>query len=170
MIFHLFFCIIHLMRIIGIDPGMAIVGYSIIETNGDKIELVTSGSIQTDKDLPESKRLKEIYNDLSFLINKYKPEEASIEKLYFFKNQKTVMPVSQARGVILLALENNGIIIHEYTPIQIKQTLTGYGRASKDEVAKYVEVSLAGQKIPKLDDTVDSIAIAVCHLRNLVYS
>ena len=158
------------MRIIGIDPGMAIVGYSIIDFENDKMNLVESGSIQTDKNLPDSKRIKEIYDDLEFLIKKYQPEEASIEKLFFFKNQKTVMPVSQARGVILLALENSGIKIHEYTPIEIKQTLTGYGRATKEEVADYVKLILSDQKIPKLDDTVDSIAIAICHLRNLVFA
>ena len=157
------------MRILGIDPGMAIVGYSIIDFENEKMILVESGSSQTDKNLPDSKRIKEIFDDLCYIIEKYKPQEASIEKLFFFKNQKTVMPVSQARGVILLALENANIKIHEYTPIEIKQTLTGYGRASKDEVANYVKVILAGQNIPKLDDTVDSIAIAICHLRNLVF-
>lgn len=156
------------MRIIGIDPGMAIVGYSILDINGDNIELVGSGSIQTDKNLSDEKRLKEIYDDLNYLIEKYSPDEASIEKLFFFKNQKTVMPVSQARGVILLALENAKIKIHEYTPIEIKQTLTGYGRATKDEVAQCVKIVLNGQQIPKLDDTVDSIAIAICHIRNMV--
>ena len=157
------------MRIIGIDPGMAIVGYSIIDVeNNDSMTLIASGSIQTGKNLPDSKRIKEIYDDLTFLIEKYKPDEAGIEKLFFFKNQKTVMPVSQARGVIMLALENAGIKIREYTPIEIKQTLTGYGRATKDEVANCVKIILDGQKIPKLDDTVDSIAIAICHLRNLV--
>lgn len=155
------------MRIIGIDPGMAIVGYSILDVDKDMFKLVTSGSIQTNKELSDSKRLKEIYEDLCFLIEKYKPDEASIEKLFFFKNQKTVMPVSQARGVILLALETAGIKIHEYTPIEIKQTLTGYGRASKDEVAQYVKLAVS-DAIPKLDDTVDSIAIAICHIRNLV--
>lgn len=158
------------MRIIGIDPGMAIVGYSIIDFENDKITLVESGSIQTDKSLPDSKRIREIYEDLNTIIEKYKPQEASIEKLFFFKNQKTVMPVSQARGVILLALENTGIRIHEYTPIEIKQTLTGYGRATKDEVASCVKIILDGQKIPKLDDTVDSIAIAICHIRNMVFA
>ena len=158
------------MRIIGIDPGMAIVGYSIIDFNNDKMTLVESGSIQTNKDLPDEKRLKEIFDDLNYLIEKYKPQEASIEKLFFFKNQKTVMPVSQARGVILLALENFGIKVHEYTPIEIKQTLTGYGRASKDEVARSVKIIMNGQNIPKLDDTVDSIAIAICHIRNLVFA
>ena len=148
------------MRIIGIDPGMAIVGYSIIDYNNDKMTLIESGSIQTNKDLPDEKRLKEIFDDLNYLI----------EKLFFFKNQKTVMPVSQARGVILLALENFGIKVHEYTPIEIKQTLTGYGRASKDEVARSVKIIMNGQNIPKLDDTVDSIAIAICHIRNLVFA
>ncbi len=157
------------MRIIGIDPGMAIVGYSILDVDGDKFSLITSGSIQTEKSLPDSKRIKEIYDDLCFLIEKYQPDEASIEKLFFFKNQKTVMPVSQARGVILLALEKSGIKIHEYTPIEIKQTLTGYGRASKDEVAQYVKLCVK-EPIPKLDDTVDSIAIAICHIRNLVFA
>ena len=156
------------MRIIGIDPGMAIVGYSIVDVNGDALTLITSGSIQTDKNLPPSKRIKEIYDDLSFLADKYKPDEASIEKLFFFKNQKTVMPVSEARGAILLALENAGIKINEYTPIEIKQTLTGYGRASKDEVARCVKIVLEGQSLPKLDDTVDAIAMAICHVRNLV--
>ena len=156
------------MRIIGIDPGMAIVGYGILDVNGDKLELVTSGSIQTDKNLPDSKRIKEIYDDLTYLIEKYKPEAASIEKLFFFKNQKTVMPVSQARGAILLAMENHGVKIFEYTPIEIKQTLTGYGRAHKDEVANCVKIILSGQNIPKLDDTVDSIAMAICHVRNAI--
>ena len=156
------------MRIIGIDPGMAIVGYSIVDVKGDSLTLITSGSIQTDKNLPDSKRIKEIYDDLTYLIKKYSPDEASIEKLFFFKNQKTVMPVSQARGVILLALENAGIKINEYTPIEIKQTLTGYGRASKDEVARCVKIVMDGQNLPKLDDTVDSIAMAICHVRNLV--
>ena len=147
---------------------MAIVGYSIVDVKGDSLTLITSGSIQTDKNLPDSKRIKEIYDDLTYLIKKYSPDEASIEKLFFFKNQKTVMPVSQARGVILLALENAGIKINEYTPIEIKQTLTGYGRASKDEVARCVKIVMDGQNLPKLDDTVDSIAMAICHVRNLV--
>lgn len=157
------------MRILGIDPGMAIVGYSILDVEGDKLNLITSGSIQTGKNLPDSKRIKELYEDLCFIIDKYRPDEASIEKLFFFKNQKTVMPVSQARGVILLALENAEIKIHEYTPIEIKQTLTGYGRATKDEVARFVRLAVS-ENIPKLDDTVDSIAIAICHIRNLVYA
>lgn len=154
------------MRIIGIDPGMAIVGYSILDVENDEITLVTSGSIQTSSKDPEPKRLLEIYNDLKTILKKYNPQIASIEKLFFFKNQKTVMPVSQARGVLVMALEEAGIEINEYTPIEIKQSLTGYGRAGKDEVAKMVKLCLNNCKVPKLDDTVDSIAIAICHARS----
>lgn len=156
------------MRILGIDPGMAIVGYSIIDVEGDAYSLFASGSIQTDKSLAESARLLEIFEDITELIATYKPDCASVEKLFFFKNQKTVMPVAEARGVIILALERAGVSIAEYTPMVVKQALTGYGRASKDDVARCVSVSLCnlGQKsLPKLDDTVDSMAIAICHAK-----
>lgn len=156
------------MRIIGIDPGMAIVGYSVLDiSQNGEMELVSSGSIQTSNKTPESQRLLEIHNDLKTIIEKFSPDIASVEKLFFFKNQKTVMPVSQARGVIVMTLEQSNIKIHEYTPIEIKQTLTGYGRATKDEVAKLVKICLNNCKIPKLDDTVDSIAIAICCARNI---
>lgn len=156
------------MRIIGIDPGMAIVGYSVLDiSQNGELELVSSGSIQTSNKTPEAQRLLEIHNDLKTIIEKFSPDIASVEKLFFFKNQKTVMPVSQARGVIVMTLEQANIKIHEYTPIEIKQTLTGYGRSTKDEVAKLVKICLNNCKIPKLDDTVDSIAIAICCARNI---
>src|SRR5574344_809797 len=104
-------------RIIGIDPGMAIVGYSVLDIYADEYTLVTSGSIQTKKEHTDSERLSEIYTDLKFLLKKFKPDIASIEKLFFFKNQKTIIPVAEARGVILLALEEFKIQIYEYTPI-----------------------------------------------------
>ena len=97
------------MKILGIDPGMAIVGYGLIEINKDNIELLTSGSIQTDKKLDDSKRLLEIYNDLSQIVEKYKPDCASVEQLFFFKNQKTIIPVAEARGVILTVLASLSI-------------------------------------------------------------
>ena len=153
------------MRILGLDPGLAIVGYSILDTVNDEIILNASGSIQTDKNKSDSSRLFEIQNDLQTVIDKYKPQTASIEKLFYFKNQKTVIPVAQARGVILAVLEKNGIPIYEYTPIEVKQMITGYGRASKDEVAKMVQISVKYETMPKLDDTVDSIAIALCCIR-----
>ncbi len=156
------------MKILGIDPGMAIVGYGIIEIENDKIELVTSGSIQTDKKLSDSKRLLEIYNDLTTVVNKYKPECASVEELFFFKNQKTVIPVAEARGVILTVLEQFNIPTFSYTPMEVKQVLTGYGRAEKKEVEQMVKLALSADKLPKLDDTIDAIAIAICHSRSIL--
>lgn len=153
------------MRILGIDPGLAIVGYSIIDIIKDDYILVSSGSIQTDKTKTDSQRLFEIETDLQTIIDKFKPNCASVEKLFYFKNQKTIIPVAEARGVILSVLEKNSIKISEFTPIEVKQIITGYGRASKDEVAKMVELSVKYKKLPKLDDTLDSIAIALCHAR-----
>lgn len=154
------------MKILGIDPGMAIVGYALIEVNNDKIELLTSGSIQTDKKLNDSKRLAEIYDDLSIIVEKYQPDCASVEQLFFFKNQKTVIPVAEARGVILTVLEKFNIPTYSYTPMEVKQVLTGYGRAEKKEVEQMVKLTLKSQKLPKLDDTIDAIAIAICHSRS----
>ena len=156
------------MKILGIDPGMAIVGYGLIETVNDSINLLTSGSIQTDKKLPDSKRLLEIYNDLTTVVQKYQPDCASVEELFFFKNQKTIIPVAEARGVILTVLEKLNIPTYSYTPIQVKQVLTGYGRAEKKEVEQMVRLTLQSDKLPKLDDTVDAIAIAICHFRGII--
>lgn len=158
------------MKILGIDPGMAIVGYSIIEFNGDSVVLLNSGSIKTSKNNSESQRLLEIFEDITTIIERYKPDIASIEKLFFFKNQKTVMPVAAARGVIMMALEKCGIQTFEYTPMEVKQVLTGYGRADKKEVEQMVKIALNCQALPCLDDTVDAMAIAICHTRNHNYS
>lgn len=155
------------MKILGIDPGMAIVGYGLIEGDNDNYRLISSGSIQTDKHLDDSKRLLEIYNDLSSLVESLKPDCASVEQLFFFKNQKTVIPVAEARGVILAVLEKYGIPTYSYTPMEVKQVLTGYGRAEKKEVDRMVHIALGVDTLPKLDDTVDAIAIAICHSRNI---
>lgn len=154
------------MKILGIDPGMAIVGYSIVDYDGKNIELEHSGSIQTSKGERESARLLEIFNDMTSIVEKYKPDVCAIEKLFFFRNQTTVMPVAHARGVILTVLEKFGIPIYEYTPMEVKQILTGYGRASKKEVEQMVKIALESEKLPKLDDTVDSIAIAISYTRS----
>lgn len=159
-------CYNYFMRILGIDPGVAIVGYALINYENDKYTLEGSGSIQTPKDARTSERLLEVFNDMSIIIEKYKPDCAAIEKLYFFKNQKTIIPVAEARGVILTALENKNIDSFEYTPIEVKQVLTGYGRATKKEVEQMVKYNLNNETLPKLDDTVDAIAIAICHARN----
>ncbi len=155
------------MKILGIDPGMAIVGYGIINIENEKLELLTSGSIQTDKTLSDSKRLLEIYNDLTTVVDKYKPDCASVEELFFFINQKTVIPVAEARGVIITVLEKFNVPTYSYTPMEVKQVLTGYGRAEKKEVEQMVKIALNTDKLPRLDDTVDAIAIAICHSRNL---
>lgn len=157
------------MKILGIDPGMAIIGYGIIEYENDKITLLTSGSIRTDKNKPDGSRLLEIYNDLSTIIEEYKPDFASVEKLFFFKNQKTIIPVAEARGVILTILSKYNINYAEYTPMEVKQVLTGYGRATKHEVEQSVRLIMHSE-LPKLDDTIDAIAIAICHTRQKLFN
>ena len=154
------------MLIMGIDPGIGITGYSFVEYNNESFELITSGSIQTDKTAPHPKRLKELKGDIDFLIKKYQPDCASIEQLFFFKNQKTIIPVAQARGVILLTLEENAIPMFEYTPLVVKQTITGHGRAQKNEVKMMVKNYIKLDDNIKLDDTIDSVALAICHAQN----
>lgn len=154
------------MKILGIDPGMAIVGYCIADFDSKKLQILYSGSIQTKKGERESARLLEIFNDINTVIEQYQPDVCAIEKLFFFRNYTTVMPVAHARGVILTALEKFNIPIFEYTPIEVKQILTGYGRATKKEVEQMVKISLNSARLPKLDDTVDAIAIAITFTRS----
>lgn len=153
------------MRIMGIDPGMALIGYGIIEIENGNVNLCNSGSIRTSKDESVPARLAEILSDINELLELYKPDIVSVEELFFFKNQKTIIPVAQARGVILAATQVFGIPIFEYTPMQVKQVLTGYGRATKKEVEDMVRLTISNKELPKLDDTVDAIAIAICHAR-----
>ena len=155
------------MKILGIDPGIGITGYGLIEANGDNYELLTSGSIQTDKNIPCAKRLLEIYRDIKELCKRLEPDSAGIEQLFFFKNQKTIIPVAEARGVIITALEEMGIETGEYTPLVVKQTITGHGRAQKEEVREMVKRFIQINENTKLDDTVDAVAIAICHARAL---
>lgn len=155
------------MKVLGIDPGIGITGYSVIEAQGENYELITCGSIQTDKNLPHPKRLLEIYKDIKYICQTFNPDCAGIEQLFFFKNQKTIIPVAQARGVILAALEESGVEAGEYTPMVVKQTLTGHGRATKDEVKFMVQKFIEVNPNTKLDDTIDSIAIGICHARNM---
>ena len=155
------------MLILGIDPGIGITGYSFVEFKNDNLTLLNSGSIQTDKTAPHPKRLLELKNDLDYLIKKYNPNCASIEQLFFFKNQKTIIPVAQARGVILTTLEENNIPMYEYTPLVVKQTITGHGRADKSTVKMMVKNCIEISEKVKLDDTIDAIALAVCHAQNL---
>lgn len=151
------------MRILGIDPGTATVGWGIIDVDGSRVAAVAFGHISTSKDLAPAKRLAEISRDISAIIRKYKPEEAAVEELFFSNNQKTVIAVAQARGCILLTLENLRVIISGYTPLEVKQALTNYGRADKAQVQLMVKAILKLSAIPKPDDAADALAIALCH-------
>lgn len=151
------------MRIIGIDPGYAIVGFGIIEYNKASFSTVQYGAITTPADMDFNSRLKVIYDDLSSILDSFKPDFLAIEKLYFTSNQKTAIAVAEARGVTLLAARQRDIPIYEYTPLQVKQSVTGYGKAIKKQVQEMTKRILSLPEIPKPDDTADALAIAVCH-------
>lgn len=151
------------MRILGIDPGYAIMGWAVLDLKGNHFAAVDYGSILTDAHTDMPLRLKKLYDELTKIIVKYRPEEASIEELFFNDNAKTVIHVGEARGIAILACVNNGIEVNEYTPLQIKQALVGYGRADKKQVQAMVKAILNLDKVPKPDDTADAIAAAVCH-------
>ena len=151
------------MRILGIDPGYAIVGYGIVDCINNRFSVVAYGAVTTKAGMPFPLRLKDIYNDLITLIEKYKPDVLAIEKLYFNTNTTTAIDVAQARGVIVLSAANSGIEIKEYTPLQVKQAVTGYGRAEKHQVMEMVKNILGLSAIPKPDDTADALALTICH-------
>lgn len=154
------------MRILGIDPGVAIVGFGVIDTNQGSQQLVQCGVITTPAHTQLSARLNSIYLDLSELIATFKPEAIAIEELFFNTNITTGISVAQARGVILLACYQAGIQVFEYTPLQVKQAVVGYGRAEKKQVMEMVKRILHLQSIPKPDDAADAVAIALCHARS----
>ncbi len=151
------------MRILGIDPGYAIVGYGVVEYDNFRFKTVGYGAVTTNAGTPFCERLEIIYNDLMTVIEKYRPECMSIEKLYFNTNTTTAIDVAQARGCILLAAQKSGISVFEYTPLQVKQSITGYGKAEKRQVMEMIKSFLSLEKIPKPDDTADALALAVCH-------
>ncbi len=150
------------MRIIGIDPGTAIVGFSILEMERGKLSLLNYGCIRTSSKLSDTERLQEIAEDMSAIIKKWQPKKAAVEKLFFQKNVKTAMSVSQARGVILQKLTENGIKASEYTPLEIKSAVCGYGKADKKMVQQMVKMILNLNHTPRPDDAADAIAAAIC--------
>lgn len=158
------------MRILGIDPGFAITGYSIIDYIGNKFKLVTSGAVLTKAGESFPSRLYALNNQLEEIIDTYKPDAISVEELFFNNNVKTAINVAQARGVILVVGCRKQIPTYEYTPLQIKQSVTGYGRADKIQVQKMVKTILGVEKLPKLDDTTDSMAAAICHAHSAKFS
>lgn len=147
----------------GIDPGIAIVGYGILEFKGNSYKVMDYGAITTKAGVPIPDRLNQIYNEMNILIKKYKPEDIAFEELFFNKNVKTAITVAQARGVEVLCAEKNRAGIYEYTPLQVKQALVGYGRASKSQVQDMVKLILNLDKIPKPDDVADALAVAITH-------
>ncbi|MGP1494115.1 MAG: crossover junction endodeoxyribonuclease RuvC [Streptobacillus sp.] len=155
------------MRVLGIDPGTAIVGYSIIDYKNNKIQLIDYGCIYTNKEDSLSLRLEQVYLRVESLINLYKPDHMAIEELFFFKNQKTIISVAQSRGVIILKAQLSGLDIYNYTPLQVKTGITGYGRANKKQVQEMTKIILKLSEIPKPDDAADAIAIAINHINTI---
>lgn len=158
------------MIILGMDPGLAISGYGIIEYTGNKFEVIDYGAVLTESCEEFPKRLKHIYDSYISIIDMYKPEAVAIEELFYNKNVKTALAVAQARGVHLLAAENKDIPLYEYTPLQIKQGIVGYGRAEKRQIQEMVKVILKLKEIPKPDDVADGLATAICHAHCLKFA
>ncbi|MEK7672995.1 MAG: crossover junction endodeoxyribonuclease RuvC [Patescibacteria group bacterium] len=155
------------MRIIGIDPGVAIVGFSIIEKQNGKITLLDYGCIRTAAGLAKNIRLHQISQDLKELVQKWQPEMASIEKLFFQTNVKTAMSVAEARGVIINTFTENGLELAEYTPLEIKMAVCGYGKADKKMVQQMVKMILNLKEVPQPDDAADAIAVGLCLANSL---
>jgi crossover junction endodeoxyribonuclease RuvC len=151
------------VRVIGIDPGIAITGYGIIDKHANNFKPVTYGKITTEAGQDTCRRLVSVYNDLTRIFHEYKPQCAAVEELFFNKNAKTAMVIGQARGVAILAAANAGLEIFEYTPLQVKQAVVGYGRAQKRQVQAMVKLLLNLNEIPQPDDVADALAVALCH-------
>lgn len=155
-----------MVKVLGIDPGTATTGWAVIEEKDGQFIPLAFGHISTEKNTDDAKRIKEINDNLTEIIKKYRPQEAAIEKLFFFKNKKTIIEVGQSRGAMLLTLEQKNVKIFGYTPLQVKQAMTGYGKASKLQVQLMAKNILHLKSIPKPDDVADAIAIALCHLNS----
>lgn len=151
------------MIILGIDPGYAIVGYGVIYYQSGRFRVLEYGAITTPAGMPLPKRLHRIYEGMEELIRKYKPDALSIEQLFFNTNSTTAIGVAESRGCILLSADMNNIPIYEYTPLQVKQAVTGYGRAEKRQIMQMTTTLLGLTEIPKPDDAADALAVAVCH-------
>lgn len=158
------------MIVLGIDPGIAIVGYGIVEYNGNKFKPIDYGVIRTESGQPYPKRLKEIYTSMDILIKEHKIDAIAIEELFFNKNVKTAIEVAHARGVLVLCSELNGCPTYEYTPLQVKQGICGYGRADKRQVQEMVKIILGLDKIPRPDDAADALAVAISHCHTSRFS
>lgn len=157
------------MIILGVDPGTAITGYGILHSDGDALQMIAYGTITTPANWKMPQRLQHIYAELVALIRQYQPTDAVVEKLFFSKNVRTALSVGQARGVALLAAAQAGLTIHEYTPLEIKQAVVGYGRAEKTQIQQMVKMLLQLDHVPQPDDAADALAIAICHAHSARY-
>lgn len=151
------------MKILGIDPGYAIIGYGVLEYRSNHFTVVDYGAITTDAGVPFNRRLEIIFDELSVLLEKHRPDAMSVEKVFYNNNAKTVIDVSQARGVIMLAAQKARVPVFEYTPLQVKQSVVGYGRAEKKQIQEMTRRILNLDEVPKPDDTADALAMAICH-------
>lgn len=151
------------MKILGIDPGFAIVGCGVVDYTGNKFTVIDHMAVTTKAGLPLEQRLKTIYEDVGDIIDRYRPDAVAVEELFFNTNTTTAIQVGQARGVILLSAVNRGVEIAEYTPLQVKQAVVGYGRADKHQIQQMVKMILNLKEIPKPDDVADGLALAICH-------
>jgi crossover junction endodeoxyribonuclease RuvC len=156
--------------VLGIDPGTAIVGYAVVMAKGNEISLLACNVITTPAKMPLAQRLQLIYEGLTGIIATLKPGEAAMEELFFAKNARTAMTVGHARGVALLAMANSGLSVAEYTPKQVKQAVTGYGSAGKDQVGEMVRILLKLTAVPKPDDAADAAAVAICHVNTAPFA
>jgi len=154
------------MLVLGIDPGTAITGYGLVSKEGDAVTLVDYGTITTPQQTPLPQRLQTIYRELGEIVSQHHPSVVAVEKLFFSKNVRTALSVGQARGVALLAVADAGVPLHEYTPLQVKQSVVGYGRATKEQIQQLVKMLLGLDFIPQPDDAADAIAVAICHLHS----
>jgi crossover junction endodeoxyribonuclease RuvC len=154
------------MIILGIDPGTAIMGYGLIEKKGNKFTALQYACWRTAAQTPLAERLLQLYNCLEELLAQNHPDEVAVEELYFNRNTTTAMSIGQARGVVLLSAAQKGIPVYEYTPLQVKQAVAGYGKADKKQVQHMVKVLLGLGEIPKPDDTADALAVAICHAQS----
>ena len=151
------------MIILGIDPGYAIVGWGVLEYNANKFKVIDYGAITTEAKTPFPLRLMDIYNDMNKIFSDYHPQVMSMEKLFYNNNAKTVIDVAQARGVIVLSAVRHDVPVFEYTPLQVKQSVVGYGKAEKKQVMDMTRRILKLEQIPKPDDAADALALSICH-------
>ncbi|MGN1081089.1 MAG: crossover junction endodeoxyribonuclease RuvC [Acutalibacteraceae bacterium] len=151
------------MIILGVDPGYATIGWGVVKYEGSSFTVIDYGAVITPPKIEFDKRLEMIFDEMSEIMQKYRPEAMSIEQLFFNKNTTTAIGVAEARGCVLLAARKNLVDIFEYTPIQVKNAVTGYGKAVKNQVMEMTKVILCLKEIPKPDDTADALALAICH-------